>query len=104
MLLRALLIVGLLYVLWRTSSKVLGPTAQRTLRNPTPKPAAPSPWDVLGIEPGASPEAIKAAYQNKIRQYHPDKVADLGPELRELAETHSKAINDAYAKLKKKGA
>lgn len=42
---------------------------------------------------------IKDAYRDRIREYHPDKVAHLGLELRELAETKSKQINAAYEVL-----
>lgn len=31
-----------------------------------------------------------------MRQYHPDKVASLGPELRDLCECKTKEINIAY--------
>jgi DnaJ like chaperone protein len=44
----------------------------------------------------ASQEQIVAAYKQKIRQYHPDKVAQMGAEIRELAEFKSKQINAAY--------
>jgi preprotein translocase subunit Sec63 len=33
------------------------------------------------------------------QMYHPDKVAGLAPEFRELAERRMKEINTAYAKL-----
>ena len=36
-----------------------------------------SPYEVLGISPGASPEEIKAAYRRKVRQHHPDHGGDL---------------------------
>jgi preprotein translocase subunit Sec63 len=36
------------------------------------------------------------------QQYHPDKVAALAPEIRELAEKRMKAINAAYQLLKQK--
>jgi DnaJ-domain-containing protein 1 len=52
---------------------------------------------VLGVSPSASVVEIKAAYRARISGYHPDKVASLADELRELAEMRSKAINDAYA-------
>lgn len=55
------------------------------------------PWfRILGVPESAGKEEIASAYKAKIRQYHPDKVASLGPELRELAELKSKQINAAY--------
>jgi DnaJ-class molecular chaperone len=40
---------------------------------------------VLRVNRGATRDEIKAAYRREIAQYHPDKVAQLGSELRELA-------------------
>lgn len=51
---------------------------------------------VLGVSPDASMDAIRRAYQRRIAEYHPDKVAAPGAELRELAERKSKEINLAY--------
>jgi len=50
----------------------------------------------LGILESASVEEIKTAYRVLVAQYHPDKVASLGPELRELAERKTVEINTAY--------
>lgn len=33
---------------------------------------AVSPWFVLGIEPGASPAVVRAAYRRAVRTHHPD--------------------------------
>ena len=44
---------------------------------------------------------IKKAYQALIQQYHPDRVADMGPELRDVAEERTKEINAAYEELKR---
>ena len=60
-----------------------------------------SSYDVLGVSPNASREEVSAAYRRPVQQYHPDKVADLGPELRELAEQRMKEINSAYESLKR---
>ena len=51
---------------------------------------------VLGVSRAASMKEIQSAYKSLIRLYHPDKVASLGEELRNLAEQKSKAINVAY--------
>jgi DnaJ like chaperone protein len=56
----------------------------------------PAWWSVLQITQNASQEQIKTAYRSLMQQYHPDKVATLGPELRDLAERKSKEINAAY--------
>ncbi len=51
------------------------------------------------MTPDATQAEIKAAYQRLIRQYHPDRVADLGPEIRAVAERRAKEINAAYDAL-----
>lgn len=54
-------------------------------------------FEVLGIPESSLREDIVIAYKRKIRQYHPDLVARMGPELKALAEHKSKEINAAYA-------
>ena len=51
---------------------------------------------VLKVDPNASIDEIRAAYQTLMSQYHPDKVAALGAELRDLAERKSKEITVSY--------
>lgn len=53
-------------------------------------------YETLGVDRDASHEEIVAAYRRMITQYHPDKVATMAPEFRELAEKRSAAINAAY--------
>ena len=53
-------------------------------------------FEVLEIPESSLREEIVAAYKRRIRQYHPDLVARMGPELRELAERRSRQINAAY--------
>lgn len=62
----------------------------------TAPPAAPAWHEVLNVPPDADSETIKHAYRNLMSQYHPDKAASLGPELRALCEEKSKEINNAY--------
>ncbi len=76
-----------------------GPDPRSPWNNPSQRHR--SPHDVLGVRPGASREEVSAAYRRLVQQYHPDKVAELGPELRELAEQRMKEINAAYETLKR---
>lgn len=59
-------------------------------------PVAAPWWEVLQVDRMASTDDIQRAYKRLLGEYHPDKVASLGEELRALAEAKSKAINRAY--------
>jgi len=50
----------------------------------------------LGLNGRVTREDIKRRWKELTVQYHPDKVAHLGPKLREVAENEMKAINEAY--------
>lgn len=74
-----------------------GYTKQDKKSPSSPKgPSAKTPYEVLGVSPGASDEELTSAYRRMAKQYHPDRVADLGPEFRQLAEERMKEINAAY--------
>ena len=60
------------------------------------------PWRVLGLPPGSTQAAIRKAFREQIRQYHPDKVSHLGQELRVAADHKAKTINRAYEMLKRR--
>jgi DnaJ-domain-containing protein 1 len=59
---------------------------------------------ILGVPPDADAATIRRAYQEKMHQFHPDKVASLAPELRALAEERTKELNAAYARLRGRAA
>ena len=63
-----------------------------------------TPHEVLGVPTDARPDAIRTAYLDLVRQYHPDRVASLGPELRAVAEARMREINAAYEALGGRGA
>ena len=67
----------------------------------TSKRASTKAYETLGISPEASMKEIKKAYQALIQKYHPDRVADMGPELKDVAEARTKEINAAYEELKR---
>ncbi len=51
---------------------------------------------ILGLTTNATPEQIKSSYYDLIKKYHPDKVDGLAEDFRNLAETKSKELNEAY--------
>lgn len=59
----------------------------------------PDHYAILNVPQGIKSEDIKAAYLQRIGEYHPDRVASLGAEIREVAERRSKQINEAYSVL-----
>lgn len=63
------------------------------------KPPA-DPWAVLGITRSATASEIDAAYRDRIRRVHPDRLHGLDAELVQLAESKAKAINVAYDKVR----
>jgi DnaJ like chaperone protein len=54
----------------------------------------------LEIEPTATNEEIKKAYRNMAKKYHPDKVNDLGEDVKKSATEKFRSINEAYENLK----
>jgi len=50
---------------------------QRPTQRPfIPRSSVRTAYTVLGVDPGAEPEVLKAAYQAKARLYHPDMNKD----------------------------
>lgn len=95
MILRLIVLVALALAVWRIVRSLLPAPAT---------PARPSGWDpyaVLGVARSASTEDVTHAYRELMKQYHPDKVATLGPELRELAHKKTVEIQRAYDQLRK---
>ena len=64
-------------------------------------PPGPDPYAVLGLKRGVPLDEAKKAYRALILQYHPDKVASLAPEFKELAEKRTRELNEAFATIEK---
>lgn len=60
-----------------------------------------SPYEILEIEPGATPSEIKQAYRTQLARYHPDKVSHLGKDLQKVAAEKTQQISWAFEKLSK---
>lgn len=61
-----------------------------------------NPYEILGINEGASKEEIKSAYRELAKKYHPDQYGN-NP-LKDLAEEKMREINEAYDYLIKNDA
>ena len=64
-------------------------------------PSIKDPYELLGIDKGASMEKIKKAYRDKLKKYHPDVVENLklGPEYKEMFEDKTREIQKAFEQL-----
>jgi hypothetical protein len=60
------------------------------------------PHVILGVDPGASPTQIKAAWRRLARTHHPDLTGD-DPAASRIATQRMAEINDAYAALTRDG-
>lgn len=58
-------------------------------------------YKTLEIEPTATNEELKKAYRSMALKYHPDKVNDLGEDVKKSATEKFRSINDAYENIKK---
>jgi DnaJ like chaperone protein len=64
--------------------------------------SADSDYKILGIEASASDDEVKKAYRKMAVAFHPDKVAQLGPEYEKGAKEKFQQIQDAYENIKRK--
>lgn len=55
-------------------------------------------YEILGLEPGASPEEVKQAYRDLAKVWHPDRFPN-DPRLQQRAHEKLKDINEAYERL-----
>lgn len=53
-------------------------------------------WHVLGLRPGASPAEVRTAFRLAAQIVHPDRVRDLGTEVRAEAHRRMVELADAY--------
>ena len=107
-----LLLIGLLTYFYRKqlrqhAARETGESGQRDRGEPSSRARmsaseGPSdPYEILGIAPSASREAIQAAYKARMNEYHPDKVAHLGEDLQKLAHRKALEIQQAYQQLRR---
>ncbi len=59
------------------------------------------PYKILEIDKTATDEQVRKAYRRLAAKYHPDKVENLGADVRKSAEEKFKAMQSAYEQIKK---
>jgi len=72
-------------------------------QGPSPRERIAAALATLGLSEDASAEVIKKAWRKLSIENHPDKVAHLGEEFRNIAEQRMREINAAYETLKDAG-
>lgn len=58
------------------------------------------PYKVLGLDSSATDEEVKRAYRRLAMKYHPDKVENMGEEVKKSSEAQFRMINEAYEQIK----
>ena len=65
-------------------------------RAPEPNGTTAAWHEILEVAPDATIEDIRQAYSSQMSKYHPDKVAELGPEIQRVAKQMTERLNVAY--------
>jgi|ERR1700722_3762085 len=93
----AIILVGLLAGYWAVSKLFFPPPKADKDVRPVSSPSVPPAWsEILHVSPDADAVDIRAAYKHLISKCHPDKVDNLGQEIKELAGQKAQEITAAY--------
>jgi preprotein translocase subunit Sec63 len=90
-------IIGLVVGYFAVSKLFFHPPKVDAKAPPVSPPDTRAAWyDILQVPASAGAAEIRDAYKQMISKYHPDKVDNLGQELRDLAAQKSQDITAAY--------
>jgi DnaJ like chaperone protein len=101
--LRLVLFLLVAYVVVRGLRGLLPSFSPRAPASPSPVASRGErpPHIVLGVTQQATQDEIRAAYQRLVHENHPDRVATMSQEIRDLALARTQEINHAYDRLKR---
>lgn len=99
-----LIVLGLL--LWQSYRQGKAPSEPQNQNNKRASAQATdnfsgirTPREIFGLNSTASKEEIDARFKELMKQYHPDRVAHLGEDLKKLAHEKTLQIQRAYEEL-----
>ncbi|MFZ3212050.1 MAG: J domain-containing protein [Terriglobales bacterium] len=58
--------------------------------------------ELLGVDPGCTPEELASAYHRKVSQWHPDKLESMADELKTFATRRTARLNEAFQLLRQR--
>lgn len=61
-----------------------------------PQPTAKDYYAVLELEDGADEKEVKAAYRKLVKKYHPDRLGDVGDDVKDAAAEKFRKVQEAY--------
>ena len=70
-------------------------------RNTTGSHMASDPYSILGLTSSATDDEVRKAYRRLAMKYHPDRVDNMGEEIKRNAEAQFKKINEAYETIRR---
>lgn len=76
------------------SPRPRGGRREEAARDRAPR-AARDPWQILGVPRGSTREEAEKAFRRRAKECHPDRVARLDPEIRDLAHEKFLELQDA---------
>ena len=91
-----IIVVCALVGYWVSSALLDAWTGRKQSRPQEAQASIDNWWTILKVSHTASLDEVQEAYRTLISQYHPDKFARLGHEIKVVAEKKSKEIHSAY--------
>ncbi len=60
------------------------------------------PFTTIGVSPGATFDDVRAAWRERLAEYHPDRFATAGAKIKQLALSESQRLNAAFHEIRRR--